>query len=211
METFKNALLVATPLTENGWKMLKPQLLGQRKAAEQKEKIRVAQSHVLEANQDKFLLRDREYRAAQEAGVREREYRAAQEARVRERERAQTIRALLDLYSDDFTKQWRRRYKFEYGELRFFAIPQFAALLLIDVRQRFYEHIAAKDAAAKTRWRPAAPFPRKLTLVDMRRVCDAKIKPLLEEKFQKELFLLRWFVGERNGLWKLHFIRIRLQ
>lgn len=178
MESFQNALQISTPLTDSAWAVLKPRLLAQREAAEQKENERIVQSRLLQAKYEE--------RRQQEAHLKE-----VKEVLDREWDEAQSpIRELLGHYADEIIKgRWK-----EGQSVTNDASPKFAADVLIHVRSRFYRHIAEEDAAAHAARQevkkdsPNGPPTRKLILENMKWVFDTKIKPFTEQ-FRKELFL----------------------
>lgn len=178
MESFQNAMQISTPLTESAWAVLKPLLLAQRAAAEEKEEERVAQSRALQARYEERRQQDAQQREAKEAL--DREWDDAQAP----------IRDLLAQYADEFIKE-----RYQDGQsLTNDISPKFAADVLLHVRHCFYKRIAEEDAAAHAAGRevkrdPAkGPFTRKLILENMKWLFDTKIKPLTEQ-FRKELFL----------------------
>ena len=178
MESFQAAIQISTSLTDQAWEVLKPRLLAQRDHAERREHDRVQQTQILSA---KF-----EERRQQEAQLKD-----TKERLEREWEDVQApVRDRLALYADEFVdSNWRRGKSITKD-----TSPKFAADVLIHVRQRFYDHIAADDAAARAAGQlikldpPNGPPTRKLILENMKWLFDSKIKPLTEH-FQKELFL----------------------
>ncbi|KAI9769653.1 MAG: hypothetical protein M1840_003890 [Geoglossum simile] len=178
IEAFQAALQISTPLTDQAWEVLKPRILAQREAAERREKERVLQSQLY---QQKF-----EERRQIEAKVKE-----AKEVMDREWDEVQQpIRDRIGRYAEEKIKD-----KWKGGELiTKDNSPNFAADVLIHVRQRFYAHIARDDIATRAageeprRDHPDAPPTRKLILENMKWVFDTKIKPLTEH-YRKELFL----------------------
>ncbi|KAI9782079.1 MAG: hypothetical protein M1839_005425 [Geoglossum umbratile] len=178
IDAFQAALQISTPLTDQAWEVLKPRILAQREVAEKREKERVLQSQLY---QQKF-----EERRQIEAKVKE-----AKEVMDREWDEVQQpIRDRIGRYADEKIKD-----KWKGGELiTKDNSPNFAADILIHVRQRFYAHIARDDIATRAageeprRDHPDAPPTRKLILENMKWVFDTKIKPLTEH-YRKELFL----------------------
>ncbi|KAH0545037.1 hypothetical protein FGG08_000808 [Glutinoglossum americanum] len=178
VEAFQAALQISAPLTDQAWEVLKPRILVQRDAAEKREKERVLQSQLY---QQKF-----EERRQMEAKVKE-----AKEVMDREWDEVQQpIRDRIGRYADEIIKD-----KWKGGELISKEnSPNFAADVLVHVRQRFYAHIARDDVTTRAageeprRDHPDAPPTRKLILENMKWVFDTKIKPLTEH-YRKELFL----------------------
>lgn len=178
MESFSAALQIAMPLTDQAWELLRPRLIAQREAAEQREREQIAQNH--------FLIQQNEDRKQQEAQLRE-----AKENLDREWDESQkSVREKLEIYADTFIReQWQNG-----DAVTNVSCAQFAADLLLHVRHRFYASLAQEDARMRAMGIPipadapnAAPT-RKLTLENMRWVYENKAKPLTEH-FQKELFL----------------------
>jgi hypothetical protein len=178
MESFANSMQIAMPLTDQAWQDLKPRLLAQREAAEQQEQELLARNE--------FLLQQTEERKLQEAQLQE-----AKANLDREWEESQkSVREKLEIYADNFIReQWQGG-----DAVTRDSCAQFAADMLLHVRHRFYNAIAQEDARMRAMGIPVPVIStnntsnRRLTLENMRWVCENKIKPLTEP-FQKELFL----------------------
>ena len=178
MESFQNALLISTPLTENAWQVLKPRLLAQREAAEKKEADRVATTRQLQAKVEQ--RRHNDAQAKEEKEALDREWDEAQAP----------IREMLSQYADQIIED-----KWSGGRtLTNDTSPKFAADVLIYVRHQFYQRITNEDNQARREGReisrdsPQAPPTRRLILENMKWVFDTKIKRFTEQ-FRKELFL----------------------
>ena len=178
MESFQNALLISTPLTENAWQVLKPRLLAQREAAEKKEADRVATTRQLQAKVEQ--RRHNDAQAKEEKEALDREWDEAQAP----------IREILGQYADKIIED-----KWSGGRtLTNETSPKFAADVLIYVRHQFYQRITNEDSQARREGReipkdsPQAPPTRRLILENMKWVFDTKIKRFTEQ-FRKELFL----------------------
>ncbi|KAI9838695.1 MAG: hypothetical protein M1819_005009 [Sarea resinae] len=178
MDSFKAAVQITTPLTDNAWEVLKPRLISQLDVAEQRENEQAIQTHLYQAKYEE--------RRQQEAELKE-----AKEAQDREWDEIQSpIRDRLGLFADEIIRdKWAEGKAITYD-----SSPKFAAEVLLHVRHRFYEEIAAEDAATRAAGKEVPQDPidgpptRRLILENMKWVFDAKIKPLTE-KFRKELFL----------------------
>ncbi|KAI9884478.1 MAG: hypothetical protein M1823_003726 [Watsoniomyces obsoletus] len=178
MESFQNALLISTPLTDSAWAVLKPRLLAQREMAERKEEEKVVQAKNLQAKYEQRRHLDAQMKEEKE--IMEREWEEAQ-GPIRER---------LAQYAEEITKD-----KWEDGNaITNDTSPKYAADVLLYVRQRFYRHIADLDAAAEAAGQeikhdaPDGPPTRRLILENMKWVFDTQIKKYTEQ-YRKELFL----------------------
>ncbi|KAI9681187.1 MAG: hypothetical protein M1817_002469 [Caeruleum heppii] len=178
MESFQNAMQIITPLTDSAWEVLKPRLLAQREAAEQREQERLAQIQMYQAKAEE--------RRQQEAQIKE-----AREMQDKEWDEAQTpIRERLARYAEEvINDRWSSGTAVTKDNS-----PRFAADVLVQVRRRFYVDLAQGDAAASSGQNQVThdadhgpPF-RKLLLENMKWTFDTKIKPITEQ-YRKELFL----------------------
>lgn len=178
IDSFSAAIQIPNTLTDRDWDILKPRLLAQRDVAERKEQERLRQSQLLKAKSEE--------RRQQEAHSKE-----AKESLEREWDYCQKpVRDQMALYAEEFIAGvWK-----EGSTLTKEKCPQFAADVLLHVRNRFYSHIDEEDALARASGlpiqldQPNAPPTRKLILENMKWLFDTKIKPLTEQH-QKDLFL----------------------
>jgi hypothetical protein len=177
MDSFVAALQITIPLNDNAWEALKPRLLAQREAAEQREgEQRAANAH---------LQAKAEERRQQEMQLKE-----ARENLEREWEEIQRpVRDKIESYADDYIREvWRNG-----AAVTFQNSPQFGADVLLHVRKRYFEALAQEDAMLMDRGfsvQPNSPggSSRRLTLEHLKWVFDSKVKPWTEN-LRKELFL----------------------
>lgn len=178
MDNFQAATQISLPLTEQAWQVLKPRLLIQRAAAEKKEKDRVEQGQLLQA--------EYKQRRQQEAQLKE-----TKESLDRGWASIQMpIRNKISKFADEIIENsWAggRTVTKENS-------PKFAADVLLYVRRRFYDELSleSEDGTSsgeysKSNDLDSAPS-RILILENMKWLFDTKIKPFTEH-FQKELFL----------------------
>lgn len=178
METFQAAIQISQPLSEQAWQVLKPRLLTQRAYAERREKDRVEQSQLLQA--------EYKQRRQQEAQLKE-----TKESLDREWASIQTpIRSQIAELADEIIEtKWARGKSVTKDNS-----PKFAADVLLYVRKRFYDEVARENEDNKSTGEnfktdyPDSGSSRILILENMKWLFDTKIKPLTEH-FQKELFL----------------------
>ena len=178
MESFQAALQISTVLTEAAWEVLKPRLLSQRQAAEQRENGRLEQNRILQAKSEERKQEDAQLKEAKE--IQDREWDVAQTP-VRERLARYADKIIRDVWSGGtrVTKD---------------NCSKFAADILIHCRQRFHDDLAqegmAKHVASRSTKLDALDHSlcQKLNLENMKWLFDNKIKNVTEQ-FQKELFL----------------------
>lgn len=178
METFQAAIQISQPLSEQAWQVLKPRLLTQRAYAEKREKDRVEQSQLLQA--------EYRQRRQQEAQLKE-----TKESLDREWASVQNpIRNQIAEFADEIIEtRWARGKSVTKDNS-----PKFAADVLLYVRKRFYDEVARESEENKSIGEnfktdsPDSAPGRILILENMKWLFDTKIKPLTEN-FQKELFL----------------------
>jgi hypothetical protein len=171
MESFQAALQIPTQLTENAWAVLKPRLLAQREAAEQRENERLEQSRILQAQTDERKQQEAHNKDAKD--VLDREWDTIQ-APVRNR---------LAAYANEIIQQ-----KWAGGSIiTKDSCSNFAADVLLSVRRKFYEEMAQNTQSPRMSLAENSPS-HTLTLENMKWLFDNKVKNLTEH-FQKELFL----------------------
>lgn len=178
MESFLAAIQISQPLGEQAWQVLKPRLLTQRAYAERREKDRVEQSQLLQA--------EYKQRRQQEAQLKE-----TKESLDREWASIQTpIRNQIAEFADEIIDtKWARGKSVTKDNS-----PKFAADVLLYVRKRFYDEVACENEDIKSIGEnvktdnPDSAPNRILILENMKWLFDTKVKPLTEH-FQKELFL----------------------
>ncbi|KAF2754150.1 hypothetical protein EJ05DRAFT_504260 [Pseudovirgaria hyperparasitica] len=171
MDSFKAAMQITTPMTDRGWEMLKPKLIAQREIAEEKERQDAAHKSLVQ-----HKVSDRRQ---QEISQRE-----LKEITDREWEEAQKpLRTQLGRFADEILKQW------DFGsKVTRETAPQFAANVILHVRNRFVEESEEPHTASETESNDTNLSRRKLILENMKWVFDHKVKHITD-KFRKELFL----------------------
>ncbi|KAL9595283.1 MAG: hypothetical protein Q9219_006536 [cf. Caloplaca sp. 3 TL-2023] len=178
MESFQAAIQISTPLTDAAWDVLKPRLLNQRASAEKREQEQVQQNELLQAEFKQRRYQETQLKESKDSI--DRHWDSAQ-APVRDK-----LGALADSAIDERWSGGRAVTKEN--------SPQFAADILVHVRQRFYDDIAHATEAATVsgqpvkRDPPSGPPTQTLTLENMKWLFDTKIRPLTEH-YQRELFL----------------------
>lgn len=178
METFQAAIQISQPLSEHAWQVLKPRLLTQRAYAERRERDRVEQNQLVQA--------EYKQRRQQEAQLKE-----TKESLDREWTSFQTpIRnQIADLADEIIETKWARGKSVTKDNC-----PKFAADVLLYVRRRFYEEVSRENEDVTSNGENVksenadSATTRILILENMKWLFDTKIKPLTEN-FQKELFL----------------------
>lgn len=176
MESFQASIQISQPLNDHAWNLLKPRLLTQRASAEKREKEKSEQSHLLQA--------EYKQRRQQEAQLKDRK-----EHMEREWDNMQTpIRNHIAELAD-------QRIEGKWGGGKYVTkenCPQFAADVLLNVRQQFYNEVSHQNKKALLGKNMGIDVTvssnRILILENMRWLFDTKIKPFTES-FQKELFL----------------------
>ncbi|KAF2806113.1 uncharacterized protein BDZ99DRAFT_466387 [Mytilinidion resinicola] len=177
MESFKAAIQISQPMTDNSWEVLKPRLLAQRADAEKAEGEQAARMAYLQTR-----VADRRQQDASNKEVKEvldREWEDSQKP----------VRDRLSSYADEFIRfKWAGDKSINYD-----SSPKFAAELLLHVRQKFYSDVSgedrtADDAPGMDLDQPDQLPRRALILENMKWTYDNKIKPLTEQ-YRKELFL----------------------
>lgn len=178
MESFQAALQISTILTVDAWEMLKPRLLAQREAAEQRENERIQQTLLLQVRSEERKNQETQLKAAKE--LLDKEWDSVQAP----------IRDCLATYADEIIQS-------HWGSgscVTKDTCPKFAADVLLYAQHRFYDDIAQSDkakctAGESTRTNSLCGGPsRKLILENMKWLFDNKVKTFTEP-FQKDLFL----------------------
>ncbi|KAL6720713.1 hypothetical protein ACLMJK_002638 [Lecanora helva] len=178
MESFQAAIQITHPMTDQAWQILKPRLVAQLPLAEQKEKERV--------QQDELIAEKYRQRRSQEVHLKE-----TKEQFDREWETFQNpVRNRLGALADEIIRsRWAGGRSVTKD-----TSPKFAADVLLQVRQQFYDEIAHEDEVAIAAGEaiktdpPNGPPTRTLILENMKWLFDTKVKPLTDH-FQRELFL----------------------
>lgn len=173
MDSFKAALHISRPMTEDDWAVLEPRLVAQLPAAQQAEADHVART----ASVSKLPERrppDNNTKEAKE--IMDREWDEVQ----------RPVRDRLSAIADNFINQdWDEGRAVTYENS-----PKFAVDLLVYVRRRIYsgdveKQGTAEDWVVKSALESSKP---RLVLENMKWVYDNKIKPLTEQ-YRKEIFL----------------------
>lgn len=178
MDSFQAAIQISQPLTELAWNVLRPRLLAQVSVAQQKERECKEQCRLLEEES-----RQQRQKEAQSKGTKDGSDRNWDTLQGPIRNR---IGPLADRLISDHWDQGQAVTKE--------TSPDFAADILIRVRQQFYAAIAKEDQEAVAAGRsvekdlPNKPPTRILLLENMKWLFEFKIKTLTD-RFHKELFL----------------------
>ncbi|KAK7969781.1 hypothetical protein PG988_008854 [Apiospora saccharicola] len=179
--SFQAALQIIQPLDNNAWDLLKTRLLAQREDAEWRDSQH--QKHAAHPKDARVVVEDR----CDVNGA----HRESKELVDKDWDDAQApLRAKISVFADETIKDaWH-----DGNNVKKDNCPQFAADVLLYVRNRFYaevtKDVAAAHAAGRKPTRDPAdgPFTQKLTLENMKWLFEVKIKPLTES-YRKELFL----------------------
>ncbi|KAI0845621.1 hypothetical protein F5Y00DRAFT_165740 [Daldinia vernicosa] len=178
---FQAAIQIITPLDDYAWDLLKPRLLAQRTAAEQRERREQGapptQSRLVSAIPE-------EHGQTEENAIVNKQLVDKAWDDVQE-----PLRAQISAFADEIIRDnWNDGQKVDTDNS-----PQFAAEVLLHVRKKFYAEIERESAAARAAGRepledpPEGPFTQKLTLENMKWLFDVKIKPHTES-YRKDLF-----------------------
>ncbi|KAI0196240.1 hypothetical protein EV127DRAFT_331171, partial [Xylaria flabelliformis] len=173
--SFQAAIQITSPFDDTAWNLLKPRLIAQRKDVDQE----------LGQNQETFSQSP----VAPEQNLQRRSLENKQQVDKTWDDAQIPLRARILALADQIIRDvWGNGRKVNKE-----SSPQFAAEVLLYVRERFYAEIEEDDAAARAAGQqpnsdpPNGPYTRKLTLENMRWLFDVKIKPLTESQ-RKELF-----------------------
>ena len=174
MDSFKAAIQIPQPMTDHAWTVLWPRLLSQLEAAEQTEmdharvasfRPRASERRNPDPIKDSKDVVDREWEDEQT-----------------------TVRDRLGMLADGIIEQHWAIGRSVTNK----TSSKFAADVLTQVRQKYYDSIANDEAAQRTEQMNSSSFgplpKRKLVLENMKWVFDNKVKPLTEP-FRKDLFL----------------------
>ncbi|KAF3059368.1 hypothetical protein GL218_05062 [Daldinia childiae] len=178
---FQAAIQIISPLDDHAWDLLKPRLLAQRIAAEQRERreqgLTPTQTGLISAIPEEH--NQAEGNAIMNKQLIDKAWDDVQEP----------LRAQLSAFADEIIRDsWNDGQKVDTDNS-----PQFAAEVLLHVRKRFYAEIEKESAAARAAGREPledpleGPFTQKLTLENMKWLFDVKIKPHTES-YRKDLF-----------------------
>ena len=188
--SYQAALQIVAPMDDNGWELLKPRLLSQRKAAEERAIESVASAR---ANEDRP-------RVTHSLPTVPEPTQPAREVPDSEWDEAQgPLRARIVKFADEIINDgWE-----EGDRVKKKTCAQFAAEVLLYVRKRFYAEVAKDAAAAIAAGKqpiidpPEGPWTQKLTLENMKWLFDFKIRPFTE-RYRKELFVCNGCQGGRS-------------
>lgn len=181
MESFRAALQIVAPLTDQAWEVLKPRLYVQRDAAELIEYQRAEQLRALQATMPDPSYRDAYSKTATEAADRQWEQQQA------------PIRRQLGKFAEEIIKA-----KWNNGKgLSRDTAPVFAVEVLLYARNKFVQKHTPADQA--NRGGPRQPSePGFVSLENMRWLFDNKVKPITE-KHCRELFMCAECEGITKG------------
>ncbi|KAI1770927.1 hypothetical protein F4818DRAFT_431516 [Hypoxylon cercidicola] len=186
--SFQAAIQIISPLDDNAWKLLKPRLLSQRVDAEKSAEKDAEQDEPGDPRgtaQPHLALERTEERPHEEGNII-----ATKQLVDKTWDDVQApLRARISAYADEIIQDgWGNGQKVDTENS-----PQFAAEVLLYVRQRFYTEIAKESIVTQAAGQqpvqdpPGGPFTQKLTLENMRWLFDVKIKPHTES-YRKDLF-----------------------
>ncbi|KAL7628172.1 hypothetical protein AAE478_002370 [Parahypoxylon ruwenzoriense] len=177
--SFQAAIQIISPLDDNAWDLLKPRLLAQRGAAEQREQQEHEVStnpHALERSEERRHTNGNSMATKQLIDKTWDEFQAP-------------LRARISAFADEITRDdWDDGQKVNMENS-----AQFAVDVLLYARKRFYAEVAEDTAVAcatgqkRVEDSPEGPFTRKLTLENMKWLFDVKIKPHTEA-YRKDIF-----------------------
>ncbi|KAF9735927.1 hypothetical protein PMIN07_001808 [Paraphaeosphaeria minitans] len=177
MDSFRAAIQISQPMTEDAWSVLEPRLVAQLPAAQQAEADHVSRLTTLPKTLDR---RPSEVNPKESKEIMDREWDEAQ----------RPIRDKLSAIADDFiNRDWDGGRAVTYE-----SSPKFAVDVLVHVRRTFKADTANESATSvrghsqNTSHDGSDPNRPKLVLDSMKWVYDNKIKNLTEQ-FRKELFL----------------------
>ncbi|KAF2751026.1 hypothetical protein M011DRAFT_417564 [Sporormia fimetaria CBS 119925] len=178
MDSFKAAVQIPQPMTDQAWSVLAPRLQSQLAAAKKAEKDYVP------GGTDR---RPHDPNSKEGREISDREWEDLQNP----------IREKLSILCEDFTmREWNNGARVNHQ-----TSPRFAADVLVHVRGRFYADETYRNANTAS----GRGFPNekentarpKLVLENMKWVYDNKIKPITE-RYRKELFLCHGSGCETN-------------
>lgn len=180
MASFQAALQIIKPFDENAWALLKPRLLAQRDEAEQREQERLAHTRAVQTQVELRRIQDEQNKESKENV--DQEWENAQDP----------LRAKIANYADQIIRDgWAGGQRVNHK-----TSPQFAAEVLLYVRNRFYAENAGRTLSDPAPGKESQdgsisdPLGTLLTLETMKWLFDAKLRPLAETH-RKELFLCR--------------------
>ena len=193
-ESWRAAMMVAMPMTDAAWEMLRPRILAQREAAELAAHQKAEQLAALQAAIPARVSEEPYSRPAKE--VYDKNYEHAQEP----------LRKKLSEYAADFINgQWNGARALDKDNA-----PIFAVQTMLNVRQRYSQD---KQAGLLPHFEPpgesgsdqesedGTPAPEPfLSLDNMKWVFDNKIRPLTDNH-RRELFICAGCSAERKPKW----------
>lgn len=178
--SFQAAIQITSPLDDMAWNLLKPRLIAQRKDGDQDE----YKKHEMSTHSEISLQQLEDIQTSQKTTPE-----SKQQVDKTWDDAQAPLRAHISVLADQIIcDSWGngRRINKE-------SSSQFAAEVLLYVREQFYAEVEKDDAAARAAGqRPIcealnSPYTRKLTLENMKWLFDVKVKPLTES-YRKELF-----------------------
>ena len=188
MDAFQAAVQIPSFMTDAAWDVLKPRLLSQREAAENRENERINQEVRLQV-QTEELRQQEEYEKDSKDNF-EKEWEAAQAP----------IRLRLGAYADQMIKQsWKGG-----ASITKENSPKFAVDVLLWARERFFDDQQKQDETLRAAGgevmpdEPDAPPTRRLILENMKWLYENKIRPYTDD-FQRDLFLCSSCDGKFYG------------
>ena len=179
MPAFQAAILIAVPLDDKAWDVLRPKLQEQRENAENEEKRRLERVAA--------STRQKEERKAQDLVLKE-----VKEKTEKEWDEVQSkVKEALGKIADELVGGWS-------GPINKETAPKFAADVLMRTRERYYKEFphSTEDPEHRKPLDPSAaggaallelPSAKRLVLENMKFVFDTRIKPLTDPH-TKDLF-----------------------
>ena len=188
MDAFQAAVQIPSFMTDTAWDVLKPRLLAQREAAENRENERIHQEMLLQVQTEELRQQEEHEKDSKENF--EKEWEAAQAP----------IRLRLGAYADQMIKQsWNGG-----ASITKENSPKFAVDVLLWARERFFDDQQKQDETLRAAGgevmpdEPDAPPTRKLILENMKWLYENKIRPYTDD-FQRDLFLCSLCDGKFYG------------
>ncbi|KAI1336408.1 hypothetical protein F5Y15DRAFT_206134 [Xylariaceae sp. FL0016] len=189
--SFQAALQIITPLDDSAWDVLRPRLLAQRAEAEQRGQLEQEADHQSRIAQE----RAEERLSAQDANqdiTKQQVDKDWDDIQI-------PLQSQLSAFAAEIIRDgWRNGQNVNND-----TSPQFATEVLMYVRRRFYAEVSKDLAVTQAAGQkpaldpPDCPFPRMLTLENMKWLFDAKIRPITDP-YRRELFFCNGCEGSRK-------------
>ncbi|KAI0478680.1 hypothetical protein GGR56DRAFT_631308 [Xylariaceae sp. FL0804] len=168
--SFRAAIRIPRPLDDDAWSLIRPHLVAQRAEAERQGGISCKAGDVPEHSRERGSL--------SRAGPTSKRQVSQATTQPWELPQSSPLTRILSHANDYIRDNW------DGGEkVTMKTAPDFAAGVLLDVRNKFYAQVAEDAAAARAAGHgpihdpPEGPFAQKLTLKDMKYLYAQKIEP----------------------------------